>query len=545
MIDYLGKAKILIVDDFSEFRLTMKSMLVRLGGRHIDQASNGIQAVKQCTELRYDIIFCDYNLGEGQDGRQILEELHKRNLVAPDTLFLMVTAETTNSQVMGAIEYQPDAYLTKPFTGEQLGLRLNRLIKINRVLKPVHQAIKANQPEQAAKACDDVIAKYPKMRLSCLRIKTDLLESMGKYEAMLSLLAEVKSDQPVLWAELGIGKALFFLGLLENAKEQFIKTRQQFPKQVSPIDWQAGCEKSLGNKKETLSLLKDAIGISPKSVSRQTNLAEVAVGLSEFKTAQKAYSRTIREGTHSCLLEPAHFKNYYDNTREVTAELRGREKSQLMSEVESIGKSMNRRYEKDPTAMAANLSSMASLYQAVGDSKKASDSLSRLSKTLANPNCKINVEEFKYIQERISDFKDDQIFAKSMGTITQNLDSISESFEIPVVFDSNSRVNISSEETVANNRARSKEVNKVGLDFVNNSRGKDALENFLEAMELDPLNLIYPLNAVQVILSTDLLKSDPNTIKQCYQLMALLENMDKKDKSWKRYQTLQARMNRG
>jgi CheY-like chemotaxis protein len=184
-------------------------MIIRLRGQYIDHASNGKMAVKQYIELRYDVILCDYNLGEGQDGRQILEELHKRHLMFPDTLFLMVTAETTSALVMGAIEYQPDvyAYLTKPFTGEQPGLRLSRLININSVLKPVHQAIKANEPEQAIKACDDVIAKYPKMRLSCLRIKPDLLESMGKHEEMLSLLVEVKSDQTVLWAELGTGKA--------------------------------------------------------------------------------------------------------------------------------------------------------------------------------------------------------------------------------------------------------------------------------------------------------------------------------------------------
>jgi DNA-binding NarL/FixJ family response regulator len=124
-------------------------MIIRLRGQYIDHASNGNTAVKQYTELRYDIILCGYNLGEGQDGRQILEELHKRHLMFPDTLFLMVTAETNSALVMGAIEYQPDAYLTKSFTGEQPGLRLSRLIKINSALKPVHQAIKVNEPELA------------------------------------------------------------------------------------------------------------------------------------------------------------------------------------------------------------------------------------------------------------------------------------------------------------------------------------------------------------------------------------------------------------
>jgi CheY-like chemotaxis protein len=84
-------------------------MIIRLRGQYIDHASNGNTAVKQYTELRYDIILCDYNLGEGQDCRQILEEFHKRHLMFPGTLFLMATAETTSALVMGAVEYQPDA----------------------------------------------------------------------------------------------------------------------------------------------------------------------------------------------------------------------------------------------------------------------------------------------------------------------------------------------------------------------------------------------------------------------------------------------------
>jgi tetratricopeptide (TPR) repeat protein len=506
-------------------------MIIRLRGQYIDHASNGKMAVKQYIELRYDVILCDYNLGEGQDGRQILEELHKRHLMFPDTLFLMVTAETTSALVMGAIEYQPDVYLTKPFSGEQLGLRLNRLIKIYNILKPVHQAMKANQPKHATNACDDVIAKYPKMRLRCLHIKADLLESMGQYDAMLSLLALVNSDQPLLWAELGIGKALLFLGKVEEAREQFIKTREKFPKQVSPIDWIADCEKSMGNKQKTLSLLKDAIRISPKSITRQTRLAEVAMDLNEFETAQKACSRTINEGVHSCLLEPTHFQAYYDNTREVTTELHGREKFKIMSEVESIEKSMNRLYDKNPTAMGPNLSSMAALYQIAGDTSKVSDLLSKLSVTLEDSGCKINVEELKYIQERVSDFKDIQAYKRIMGGINQSIDSMNQTFAEKLAL----------EKSIA----QSREINKVGLDLIKQSRGQEALEKFIEAMQLNPSNFIYPLNAVQIILDTDQLKSDPNAMKQCQTLLEKLEKIDKNDKSWKRFQTLQARINRG
>ncbi len=71
--DSLGKARILIVDDFSQFRLTLKSMLFKLGTRQVDQAINGAEAIKLCSENDYDIIFCDYNFGDGQDGMLLIQ----------------------------------------------------------------------------------------------------------------------------------------------------------------------------------------------------------------------------------------------------------------------------------------------------------------------------------------------------------------------------------------------------------------------------------------------------------------------------------------
>ena len=119
MIVYSNK-RFLVVDDFSDFRSSVKAMLTQMGAQHIDVAASGAEAIALCGKTRYDIILHDYNLGDGKNGQQVLEELHQRKLIGPHCIFVMVTAESSQAMVMAALEYEPDAYLTKPFNRASL-----------------------------------------------------------------------------------------------------------------------------------------------------------------------------------------------------------------------------------------------------------------------------------------------------------------------------------------------------------------------------------------------------------------------------------------
>ena len=64
MQDYSNK-RFLVVDDFSDFRTSMKSMLRDIGAKDVDTADRGEDALAMCRPKRYDIILHDYNLGAG------------------------------------------------------------------------------------------------------------------------------------------------------------------------------------------------------------------------------------------------------------------------------------------------------------------------------------------------------------------------------------------------------------------------------------------------------------------------------------------------
>ena len=77
MIVY-SNMRFLVVDDFSDFRSSVKGMLGQMAAQHIDIAANGEEALSLCRKTRYDVILHDYNLGEGKNGQQVLEELPAR-----------------------------------------------------------------------------------------------------------------------------------------------------------------------------------------------------------------------------------------------------------------------------------------------------------------------------------------------------------------------------------------------------------------------------------------------------------------------------------
>ena len=520
MYDSLGKARILIVDDFSQFRLTLKSMLFKLGIRQVDQAINGAEAIKLCSENDYDIIFCDYNFGDSQDGQQILEELHQRKILRKGSLFIMVTAETTSARVMGAIEFRPDAYLTKPFSGEQLGQRLQRLVSKNQSLSPIHQAINDGLIERALQLCDQVIQQAPTLRFSCLRLKSKLLELEQQYDQAMTLYRQVVEEQDLLWALLGIGRVYYQQDDVQRALEHFQTMQQNFPQQVSVYDWIAKCQHKLGQLDAAETNLLQAVSISPKSVGRQATLGEIAENLQHHELAHKAFTSVIESGQHSCLLKPQHYQHYYDNTRQLAIGLDTSEQQRLLAQTEAISKKMERKYQHSPDALAGNYSALATLFSTLGNSERSGHYISRLGKALDNPDCHITPEDLAYIEGQLSVLGENPAIENNLQQLAPQIDKVRHRIQ---------------QDQEKDESARS--INSEGLVLAKQQQPLQALEKFRQASRLMPENPNYALNAAQIILVNDELKDDPGHIDEARALLASL-SLEHSGERWRMYKKL-------
>jgi len=303
----LKKKKVLVVEDFFNFRLTIRRMLRSFNINDIDEAADGEEAVKKLAYKKYDIILCDYNLGPGKDGQQVLEEAKYRGYIDYSTIFMMVTALNTTDMVMGALEYQPDDYLIKPFTKVTLEKKLKDSIRKKENLKKIEKAVEKNDYASAIALCDELIGSNIKNLTELLKLKGEILTKKGDYTEAAVFYEEVLSMGNLPWAMLGLGKIKFITGDYDAAKSIFEKIIAKNDKIVAAYDWLAFTHEKTGNLQEAQRVLQEAIHISPKAILRQKALGNIAYKNKDLITAEQSFKETIKQGKHSFFKSPSDY----------------------------------------------------------------------------------------------------------------------------------------------------------------------------------------------------------------------------------------------
>lgn len=295
----------LVVDDFGDMRTMVKGLLRSMGAVDIDAARNGSEAIELMQKARYDVVLCDYNLGAGKDGQQVLEEVKERNLMSIAAVFVMITAENTRDMVMGAVEYEPDSYLAKPFTKELLRTRLEKILRRKADLASVNDALERRDHEGAIARIDERLAGNPKTRSDLLKLKADVCWAAGRYDQAKSVYAEMLATRDVPWARLGLGKVLYMRGDLAEAQAAFERLIEEHPALTAAYDWLAKTQRAVGQAAEAQGTLQAAVALSPKAIQRQQALGELAMHNQDFAAAEKAFGRAVELGTHSVYRHPA------------------------------------------------------------------------------------------------------------------------------------------------------------------------------------------------------------------------------------------------
>ncbi|HEX8477771.1 MAG TPA: tetratricopeptide repeat protein [Telluria sp.] len=295
----------LIVDDFVGIRQLLRESLRNLGARNIDQASSGGEAMSLLGRIRYDVVLCDYNLGEGKNGQQVLEEVRQRHLLNPSSVWLMVSAEKSTESVMGAAEHQPDAYLIKPITEGVLLTRLNRVWQKKQVFRPIDQAYAEKDYLRAARLCDEEIARGAESeranvhRIDLLRMKARLMEKSGQPAAARAAYDEVLAEREYQWARSGLAKIRMANGELEQARQLFQGVIAENRYYIDAYDQLALAYQQMGQLEEACSVLERATRLSPNSVPRQRHFGQVCLKLGNVGMAEKAFRKCIAIGEYS------------------------------------------------------------------------------------------------------------------------------------------------------------------------------------------------------------------------------------------------------
>lgn len=121
---------ILIVEDEEAIRAGLSDVLV-FHGYAVEAASSGPDGLRKALTGKFDLVLLDIML-PGMDGYEICNRIREQDAEQP---IIMLTAKTSDDEIIQGLKLGADDYVNKPFSIRQL------LLRIEAVLRRSHTAV--------------------------------------------------------------------------------------------------------------------------------------------------------------------------------------------------------------------------------------------------------------------------------------------------------------------------------------------------------------------------------------------------------------------
>ncbi len=415
----------LIVEPQSGMRANLHNMLNLCGITKIDHAVSSGTAIRPLKNKSYDLILCEYDLGDGQDGQQLLEDLRHNKLIPLWTIFIIVTAERVYEKVVSAAELAPTDYILKPFTADTLLDRIARAIEKRTAFLPVYHLMEHGDLAEAIEVCRLGQEKHRKYATDFMRLRAELHVILGEAAEAEAIYQELLETKAVAWARLGLAKTLFMQGEFGEAEQLLAALVEENSKYMDAYDWLAKTHEAVGQLPEAKDVLADAVTISPHAVRRLRKLGEVALEAGDLETAERSFQKVVTKAKYS------EFRDPEDHVRLVRALVRKGSTDQAATVIRDLEKSLAGS-SKTPACRAV---SSALLHTELGNAEQAAAELAAavaacretvglsndLKMELAKSCLQHNLDDgaSEVMRDVMSNVADDAALAKAMAVFEQ------------------------------------------------------------------------------------------------------------------------------
>lgn len=356
---------ILIIEPHAGMRASLRDMLKQAGMIKIDFAAGASAAIRAFKSRTYDMVMCEYDLGEGQDGQQLLEDLRHHKLISLSTVFFMVTAERAYEKVVSAAELAPTDYLLKPFAADTLLMRVVRAIERRNIFLPVYQLMELGNLRDAIAGCIEGTTNYNRHKVDFMRLRAELHVALGEPVEAEQVYTQLLATRAVAWARLGLAKSLYMQGRFAEAESNLQALVTENGKFLDAYDWLAKTHEAIGQLELAKAVLQDAVTVSPHAIRRLRKLGEIALKTGDINTAESSLRQVVSKARYSDFRDPE------DHTRLVQSLLKKGDAVQATAVIRDLDKSM---VGLNKTAVCRAISN-AMMYSHTGDEARAAQAL--------------------------------------------------------------------------------------------------------------------------------------------------------------------------
>ena len=532
----LSDRKILVVDDFDEMRNLVKGMVDPLRPDKVMTARNGSEAIELMEKTQFDLVFCDYNLGKGKDGQQILEEARHRNLLHYSAIFIMITAESTSEMVMAAIDFLPDDYISKPFTKSLLLKRLEKIYGKKTELEEISQAIEKKDYQLALELCESKLKDGLRGNSELLKTRADLLCRLGRLDDAEKFLEEVLEQRDLPWAKLALGEVHFSKKLYFEAEEVFESLIHENPANLIAHDALARTFEKMGDLRRCQNILTTAAEKSPKSMLRQRKLAEIAIRNKDFAVAEAAFERAIHEGKYSC------YRNSSDFSGLAKAQLSQGKTAEALQTIKGIGKE----FKDSPVALIHSAATSAMIHKENNEQKQCREYLTEVFEIFDGAPDDLDVETaMNVIDTALAVGMVGELEKIVRYVVSNHLENELLLERIQSIYDTN-QVTEAGQKIIKQTKQNIVRINNEGATLLKEGKLEESIEFFMKAAKAMPNNSTININvAYSLILQIEksgrinkyypraikylerVLEYDPNN-KKYHQLMKRLQGLTEK-----------------
>ena len=529
--DYRDK-KFLIVDDFESFQKILKKILHDLNAKTIHTALNGTKAVKACEDIAYDVIFCDFDLGNGPNGLQVFEELRHLNLLKSSTIFIMVTAESSRDAVLGSLELKPDAYMNKPVSAGELQSRLIKCLKQKASLSSINDALDDGNFQKAIDECDKHIDDNSRQKNFALKTKSSVLVKLCRWDAAQKIYQDVLNDRPLFWAQIGYAHVLAAKGLENDALQAYQQAYQENPASLEAYEGAARMLIKLGDTIAAQKLLEQSSSISARSVTRQKLLTEVCKINEDFEGAANASRKVLSLAQHGMHKSVDNELDLADNLTEAALHETDQEKvKNYANEALSTLSKTHKNYSDDDIKIQSKLIESRT-HSSLGNAEKSAESLQyaeqRIGQSIGKSSLRTQLELTKsYLQAGQKD--------KAQALLKQLAKQYSQDPEISAKLDK-----LVDEPVSQSGKKEVIAINKHGIELFNQGEYEQSSTYFIQATQHFPKHIGIRLNTIQSLLF-EMKKHGikTNKLSQCDMHMYAIRGIKADHPQYKRYVSFQ------
>ncbi|GHT80646.1 hypothetical protein AGMMS49960_06170 [Betaproteobacteria bacterium] len=353
--------QVLVIASAPALRSNLRHMLDNFGFHAIQFAVAATAAVRHLRQQPYDLILCDHELGDGQDGQHLLEDLRQHAIIPRDTLFVMITAERNYERVISTAELQPDDYILTPLAAGTLHTRLTRIIDRREALLPAWKAMESGDWLSAIDYCTRAEDNFPQYVLDFLRLKAELQHNIGQLNEAEATYREIFSSTSLPWAKFGLAQTL---ALKKNYPEadtlltELIAENDHF---MAAYDLLAQVRTDSGQRQAACAVLKTAAERSPYCIGRQRQLGDLALSVGDAVTAEAVLNEVVQQSAKSDFRDPE------DHVRLVQAQLVQNKLDQARATVKALKSHLGGQPKAELCTALAN----AMVHAKTGDSARA------------------------------------------------------------------------------------------------------------------------------------------------------------------------------